>query len=125
MQKNRVFKERQLITITVEGMALFLCSKLGDDLRNSTNCKGEKKAMNYEEFKNEFVEALQERLYERGNEVSISVNTVEKINETYEAITVIPEGSNIGMNMNLGVFAEAYENGVGFDELVKRFQMRK
>ena len=74
--------------------------------------------MNYEEFKNEFVEALQERLYERGNEVSISVNTVEKMNETYEAITVTPEGSNIGMNMNLGVFAEAYENGVGFDEIV-------
>lgn len=76
--------------------------------------------MNYEEFKNEFVEALQERLYERGNEVSISVNTVEKMNETYEAITVTPEGSNIGMNMNLGVFAEAYENGVGFDEIVEQ-----
>lgn len=27
--------------------------------------------MNYEEFKNEFVDALQERLYEGGNEVSI------------------------------------------------------
>lgn len=76
--------------------------------------------MNYEEFKNEFVEALQERLYERGNEVSISVNIVEKMNETYEAITVTPEGSNIGMNMNFGVFAEAYENGVGFDEIVEQ-----
>lgn len=43
--------------------------------------------MNYEEFKNEFVDALQERLYEGGNEVSINVNTVEKMNETYEAIT--------------------------------------
>lgn len=44
--------------------------------------------MNYEEFKNEFVEALQERLYERGNEVSISITNVEKMNESYEAITV-------------------------------------
>lgn len=31
----------------------------------------EKSTMNYEEFKNEFVDALQERLYEGGNEVSI------------------------------------------------------
>ena len=52
---------------------------------------------------------IKERLYERGNEVSISVNTVEKMNETYEAITVTPEGSNIGMNLNLTVFVEAYE----------------
>ena len=32
LQKNRVFKERQLIAIMVVGMALFLCSKSGDDL---------------------------------------------------------------------------------------------
>lgn len=62
--------------------------------------------MNYEEFKNEFVDALQEHLYEGGNEVSIHVNTVEKMNETYEAITITPAGSNIGMNLNLEVFAE-------------------
>lgn len=76
--------------------------------------------MNYEEFKNEFVDALQERLYESGNEVSIHVNTVEKMNETYEAITITPAGSNIGMNLNLEVFAEAYENGVPFDEIVEQ-----
>ena len=76
--------------------------------------------MNYEEFKNEFVDALQERLFERGNEVNITVNTVEKMNETYEAITVTPDGSNIGMNLNLEVFAEAYENGVDFDEIVEQ-----
>ena len=76
--------------------------------------------MNYEEFKNEFVDALQERLYERGNEVTISITNVENMNESYEAITVTPEGSNIGMNLNLAVFAEAYENGVDFDEIVEQ-----
>ena len=76
--------------------------------------------MNYEEFKNEFVDALQERLYEGGNEVSINVNAVEKMNVTYEAITITPVGSNIGMNLNLEVFAEAYENGVPFDEIVEQ-----
>ena len=76
--------------------------------------------MNNEEFKNEFVDAVKEALYERGNEVDIKITTVEKMNESYEAMTVTPEGSNIGMNMNLEVFAEAYESGVPFDEIVEQ-----
>lgn len=43
LQKNRVFKERQLITITVVGMALFLCSKLGDDLMDYRKVKEKRK----------------------------------------------------------------------------------
>lgn len=69
--------------------------------------------MNYEEFKNEFVDSLQERLYESGNEVSIHVNTVEKMNETYETITITPAGSNIGMNLNLEVFEKILSGAVG------------
>lgn len=76
--------------------------------------------MNNEEFKNEFVEALKEKLSERGNDVDVIVSTVEKMNQSYEAITITPEGSNIGMNMNLEVFAEAYESGVPFDEIVEQ-----
>ena len=60
--------------------------------------------MNNEEFKNEFVEALKEKLSERGNDVDVKVSTVEKMNQSYEAITITPEGSNIGMNMNLEVY---------------------
>lgn len=76
--------------------------------------------MNNEEFKNEFVEALKEKLSERGNDVDVKVSTVEKMNQSYEAITITPEGSNIGMNMNLEVFAEAYESGVPFNEIVEQ-----
>lgn len=76
--------------------------------------------MNNEEFKNEFVEALKEKFSERGNDVDVKVSTVEKMNQSYEAITITPEGSNIGMNMNLEVFAEAYESGVPFDEIVEQ-----
>lgn len=76
--------------------------------------------MNNEEFKNEFVEALKENLSEGGNDVDVKVSTVEKMNQSYEAITITPEGSNIGMNMNLEVFAEAYESGVPFDEIVEQ-----
>ena len=74
--------------------------------------------MNYEEFRDELVDAVKEKLYERGSEVDIKINMVEKMNESYEAMTVTPEGSNIGMNLNMGAFAQAYENGVGFDEIV-------
>ena len=42
------------------------------------------------------------------------------MNQSYEAITITPEGSNIGMNMNLEVFAEAYESGVPFNEIVEQ-----
>lgn len=76
--------------------------------------------MNNEEVKKEFVEALKENLSERGNDVDVKVSTVEKMNQSYEAITITPEGSNIGMNMNLEVFAEAYESGVPFNEIVEQ-----
>ena len=76
--------------------------------------------MNNEEFKKEFVEALKENLSERGNDVDVKVSTVEKMNQSYEAITITPEGSNIGMNMNLEVFVEAYESGVPFNEIVEQ-----
>ena len=55
--------------------------------------------MDYETFKEKFVEDLQDRLYEQGAEVNISVHTVNKLNESYEAVTVTPEGSNIGVNV--------------------------
>ncbi len=80
--------------------------------------------MSNEEFKNEFVDALKESLYERGNEVDVKISTVEKMNQSYEAITITPEGGNVGMNMNLEVFAEAFESGVPFDEIVEQVTHR-
>lgn len=49
------------------------------------------------------MDAVKEKFYERGSDVDIKINTVEKMNDSYEAMTVTPEGSNIGMNMNLKV----------------------
>ena len=67
--------------------------------------------MDYETFKEKFVEDLQDRLYEQGAEVNISVHTVNKLNESYEAVTVTPEGSNIGVNVGIDKFYDAMENG--------------
>jgi spore germination protein YaaH len=47
--------------------------------------------MNYETFKQEFAEDIKEKLYERGyDDVRISFNNVEKTNQNYEAMSVVP-----------------------------------
>ena len=65
--------------------------------------------MDYENFKEQFVEDVRDRLYEQGAEVDLSVHTVNKLNESYEAITVTPEGSNIGVNIGIDKFYDAVE----------------
>lgn len=76
--------------------------------------------MDYENFKEQFVEDVRDRLYEQGAEVDLSVHTVNKLNESYEAITVTPEGSNIGVNIGIGKFYDAIENGRSYDEVVDK-----
>ena len=44
--------------------------------------------MDYEEFKNEFVDAVKEKLARQGSDMNVSVNEVKKRNESYEAMTV-------------------------------------
>lgn len=44
--------------------------------------------MDYESFKEKFVEDLKDRLDEQGGDVKVSVNTVNKLNESYESVTV-------------------------------------
>lgn len=76
--------------------------------------------MDYENFKEQFVEDVRDRLYEQGAEVDLSVHTVNKLNESYEAITVTPEGSNIGVNIGIDKFYDAIENGKPYDEVVDK-----
>lgn len=65
--------------------------------------------MNYENFKEQFVA-----------DVKDSVNEVNKLNESYEAITVTPEGSNIGVNMSLEKFYDAVQDGTPYDSVVDK-----
>ena len=76
--------------------------------------------MDYESFKEKFVEDLKDRLDEQGADVKVSVNTVNKLNESYEAVTVTPEGSNIGVNIGIDKFYDARENGRFYDEVVDK-----
>ena len=40
--------------------------------------------MDYENFKERFIEDLKDKLYKRGIEADVTVNTVNKLNESYE-----------------------------------------
>lgn len=72
--------------------------------------------MGYDEFKEKFVEDVKERIADKG--LTADVRTVEKVNETYEALSVTPEGGNIGMNLNIDRFYSSYEDGVDYEDLV-------
>ena len=76
--------------------------------------------MDFEEFKEQFTEDVKQGLADAGIDAKVSINTVEKMNESYEAMTVTPEGSNVGVNVNMEKFFEAYENGTDYDAVVDK-----
>ncbi len=76
--------------------------------------------MDYESFKEQFIEDLKDRLYEQGAEVNISVHEVNKLNESYEAITVTPEDSNIGVNIGIDKFYGAVQDGTPYEDVVDK-----
>lgn len=121
----------------ISGWGLFLCSKITEQRKTFqaqnyiVKKKGRRQVRiqpnfakrlktDYENFKESFIEDLKADLYEKGLDVSVKVSQVDKMNESYEAITVTPEGSNIGVNLNMEKFFEAYENGTDFDSVVAK-----
>ena len=76
--------------------------------------------MDYENFKEQFVNDVKEKLYEQGTEVDISVNTVNKLNESYEALTIKPVDAEVGVNIPIDKFYGAIDNGASYDEVVDR-----
>lgn len=73
--------------------------------------------MDFENFKEQFTEDVGKALSERGIDATVTTNTVEKMNESYEALTITPEGSHVGVNLNMDRFFEAYGNGVSYQHL--------
>ena len=65
--------------------------------------------MDYENFKESFTEAFQEDLYGKGIEARFDMKSVEKLNnEGYDAVTITPADSNIGVTLN-GIESELTE----------------
>ena len=76
--------------------------------------------MNYEEFKEQFVKDVKQQLEDNGITAQVGTHEVSKLNDSYEAITVTTEDSNIGVNVNMDKFFEAYENGVDYETVISR-----
>ncbi len=77
--------------------------------------------MNYEDFKEQFVENLKESLYERGlDDVQMRESHVDKLNGGYDAVTVTPGDSNIGATLNIDNFYKAFADGADMSEVVSR-----
>ena len=76
--------------------------------------------MDYENFKERFVEDLKDKLYEKGIEADVTVNTVNKLNDSYEAVTIKPVDDQVGVNISLNKCYGAYEDGTDYNEVVDK-----
>ncbi len=76
--------------------------------------------MEFEEFKESFKEDLKKSLEELGIHAELSEHHVEKLNQSYDALSVTPEGSRIGVNANLDTIYQSYEDGVDYNDVVNR-----
>ena len=68
--------------------------------------------MDYEQFKERIEEDLHQALADHGIDANFSQYHVEKLNVSYDALSVTPEGSHIGVKANLSAMFEAIENGL-------------
>lgn len=55
-----------------------------------------------------------------GIKADLSEHHVEKLNASYDALSVTPEGSRIGVNANLSAICDAIEDGQSYSEVVAR-----
>lgn len=90
------------------------CENIPEEYRVTTlanDKKEERDTMDYETFKQEMTEDIKQKLYERGiDDVEVNFHNVEKTNQSYESMTVVQGGSNIGVNFNIESAFEAYEH---------------
>ena len=79
---------------------------------NQIKSRKENKTMDYEQFKERIEEDLHQALADHGIDANFSQHHVEKLNVSYDALSVTPEGSHIGVKANLSAMFEAIENGL-------------
>jgi len=72
-------------------------------------------------FKVAFVEDLKAELAARGVNAEFTTRRVEKLNDSYDAITVTPVGSIIGVNISVDQALDAYNNGASISSVAERF----
>ena len=75
--------------------------------------------MDFETFKENLEKDVKAILDSRfGGDTYVEAQKVDKMNETYDALTVRPEESTIGVNLNVNTLYEAYQTGGDYDDIV-------
>ena len=74
--------------------------------------------MDYEKFKKQFTAAVADSLSQQGIRADLTHHNVSKPNESYEALTATPSGSNIGVNIAMDKLYSEMQNGASFEEVV-------
>ena len=74
--------------------------------------------MDYKEFKEKFKEDLMNKL--TGEDLEVRDHQVNKLNESYDALTITPVGAQIGMNLPVDRFYNAVEAGMDYDEAIEK-----
>lgn len=88
----------------------------GDVPKSNRDLQKEITMLNYEDFKEKFKESIGDKLEADGINANLSFHTVQKLNESYDALTVTPEGESIGVNIPVDRFFNAYDEGMDFDD---------
>ena len=73
-----------------------------------------------EQLKERIKEDLGQMLEAHGIKADLSEHHVERLNASYDALSVTPEGSRIGVNANLSAICEAIDDGQSYSEVVAR-----
>lgn len=77
--------------------------------------------MNFEKFKDKIADDVKKTIEDRtGKSVTVEPRTVEKMNETYEGLTVKPDDGEIGVNLNLDSLYQEYNSGTSYDSIVTK-----
>ncbi len=78
--------------------------------------------MDYENFKESLIDGIKENFYEKGIEdMSFrEQGSVNKLNGGYDGVVITPDGSNIGVTLNISALYEAYEDGAPMNEIVDK-----
>ena len=91
----------------IASLALFSCPQFRVTIRiNQIKSRKENKTMDYEQFKERIEEDLHQAFADYGIGANFSQHHVEKLNVSYDALSVTPEGSHIGVNANLSAMCD-------------------
>ena len=76
--------------------------------------------MDFKEFTTRAEQDIRAALEDASPGVGVGMNQVEKLQgESYTAITLTPEGTNIGMNLNLNQLYDRMQRGESYDSILQ------